>query len=455
MLAYGTYLQLFVRARWLMVASASLGTCFFQFFLAWHFPFHWIYTVVAVVALYNFALWRHIRKHPFPNELSCPMPLWRSEVAQHRRIALLQIVADLIALFFLLHFTGGIENPFVALFLLHVAAGAILLEPAAAIAVAVLAALLIFFLATLEKLGVLFHYHHVAVFGDFEPMDSWVFVLGLPLIYAFIIGCFTAVLIFVANEMNRKRDAILAHSKALEQRNERLTALDQKRLRTMAVVSHDLKSPIAAVLAYLAALKGGYLGEVTAQQREVVQKSILRLERLGDFIRDVLAWQTLETGELRQNLQPIDLAPILQQSVADYSETAQSRDITLLLDAPESLPLVLAAPMRMAQVFDNLISNAVKYTLSGGRVDVSAAPSADASTLQVRVCDTGVGMSDEEMSHLFEDFYRAPTVRAKFEGTGLGLSVAQQIVLAHRGEIDVTSQPGEGACFTVLLPLLR
>lgn len=118
---------------------------------------------------------------------------------------------------------------------------------------------------------------------------------------------------------------------------------------------------------------------------------------------------------------------------------------------PEAIPVVCDA-MRMGQVIDNVVSNAIKYTEPGGTVTVSAG--ADEHCAELRVADTGIGMSPEETERIFDDFYRAGHVRtAAVPGTGLGLSISRQLIEAHGGTIAVDSEPGTGTTFTVRLPL--
>jgi signal transduction histidine kinase len=150
-------------------------------------------------------------------------------------------------------------------------------------------------------------------------------------------------------------------------------------------------------------------------------------------------------------MEPTQLLDVLRDTVANYRDVAAQKNIALDMKVDEELPLVCASAKRMAQVFDNLISNGVKYTPDGGTVTVDAR--IEDGSIVISVADTGIGMSEEEMQHLFEDFYRAPRVKATHEGTGLGLSVVQRIVQAHHGTVRAQSAVDQGTRFDVSIPI--
>jgi two-component system phosphate regulon sensor histidine kinase PhoR len=149
--------------------------------------------------------------------------------------------------------------------------------------------------------------------------------------------------------------------------------------------------------------------------------------------------------------EPTDLARLVRHSVESAQVQADNAGITLEVGLPDTL-IAQADPVKMSQVADNLISNAIKYTPAGGTVTVSAAQAGDCAELIVT--DTGIGISADEQRKLFTNFYRTEHVRrAAIPGTGLGLAITQGLIRAHGGDITVTSQKGEGSTFTVSLPV--
>ncbi|MBN2716885.1 MAG: HAMP domain-containing histidine kinase [Deltaproteobacteria bacterium] len=452
-MAFSYHLKLFVKARWLAVAMSSLGVMVAQFWFELCFVYTALYSIIGAIALYNVGFWFILRNYDFHENQCCESMVGSEGWRRGRFIAWLQILFDLIALFWMLHFSGGLENPFVIFFMLHMVMATLLLEPAGTMLVAIVITAFVFALGITEKTGILAHYHPDKVYGDYEPLNSWVFVLVMPSIILLMNICLTGLTYFMMRAINERRNTIIILSRELEEKNRRLVMLDNRRKQTMAVVSHDLKSPIDAVNSYLIMMQEGYLGDFSDKQMEIIKKCYSRLKRLREFVSDVLDWQTIERGDVQEVMAPTQLVDVLRESYAEYEDTAKAKGISFKLSIADKMPLVNADPRRMFQVFDNLISNAVKYTLAGGSVEVASA--VEEGQLLFRVSDSGIGMTDDEMSHLFEDFYRSPNVKKKFEGTGLGLTVVDRIVRAHHGRVWAESEAGKGTTFFVSIPIGR
>ena len=446
---FSYFLHLFVQFRWAAAACAGLAVFIAQFVLGLEsYAYAWLYSIVAGIVFYNAAFYVYLRREEGrQGEGAADAPTFR----RGRQAALAQILLDLLALFGLLHFAGGLTNPFVMFFLFHVVVAGILLEPVRAAAVACFACALIFSLGVLEKTGLIAHYRPVEILGATDPLHSWLFTLGLPGVMTVTILALTFLTVSIMNERARNRNQVIELSEALDRKNRELLRVDQMRKQLLAVASHDLKSPLGAVAGYLAGMRDGYLGPLTDEQKRVVERSLDRLSRLKGFIDDVLAWSSIEKGTLRQEMRPVDLGDILHCVVEDHRDPALARGIEILLCLPPQMPLVECSSERMVQVFENLLSNAVKYSLDGGRVRVEARQEGD--DLVITILDKGMGISPEDLGHLFEDFFRAPSVRSKVHGTGLGLALARRIVKAHHGDIWATSELGLGSAFFVRLPI--
>jgi signal transduction histidine kinase len=214
----------------------------------------------------------------------------------------------------------------------------------------------------------------------------------------------------------------------------------------LANVSHELRTPLTSVLGYIDLLRNAPdLPLHIRQGLTVVRRNAERLQRL---VTDLL---TAASGGIDARPAPCNLAETVRLAVASAAPAAEAAGIALH-DATEDrhLPAVVDAE-RVAQLLDNLISNAIKYTLLGGRVTVRAARTLGGAELTVS--DTGIGMSEEEASSIFDRFYRTDSARdAHIPGIGLGLAIAKAIVEAHHGTIECVSQPGIGTTFTVFLP---
>lgn len=442
------FLGMFVKLRWIAAGSSAVVIAFCQFVLGFDLPYGPLYGVVAAILSYNFFffLYREKETHYSPNDECTP--------ARHRRalaVALTQTTFDQIALFLLLHFSGGLENPFVLLFLLHVVIAGLLYEPFAVALAAFNVSFAVFALGVTEKLGLLQHHHVFELLGDVEAMDNWLFVLGLPAALTLVVVVLSAFMVVIMNERSRRRDQILALARERERQNAKLLRVDNMRRGLLAVATHDLKAPLAAVSSYLQTLSGGYTGSLTDKQLEIVERCQTRVDGLTKFIADILSLTAVERGEIREDLRFAEFSPLVSRVLEDHRVSAQSKDQRLRLSVADGLPEVLLAPERITQVIENLISNAIKYTPEGKDIDVGIETTSE--WLVLSVADQGIGISAEDQSSLFQDFFRAPSVKKSHEGTGLGLSVARRIVAAHAGVIEVSSEPGHGSIFKVKLPL--
>jgi len=224
-----------------------------------------------------------------------------------------------------------------------------------------------------------------------------------------------------------------------------LTAL-RARDRLVASVSHELRTPLTSILGYLElALDVGGLSDTT---RGHIETAYRNSERLLVIVADILAASSSSrtSAEVVVSPRPIDLAEILHAAASDLAPIAQERAITI--DATDvAYTPAFADPARIRQVADNLLGNAIKFNRDGGRVVLACGGEGDWSWFTVR--DTGIGLTVDDQSRLFERFFRAESGVA---GTGLGLSISREIVRAHGGDITVESMPGVGSTFTVRLP---
>ncbi|MCU0662506.1 MAG: HAMP domain-containing histidine kinase [Myxococcota bacterium] len=441
------FLHMFIKLRWGAAASTAAVLACCQLILGFDLPYMALYGVVIGICVYNIALTFFVEQdRGFSPEAEFTR-------ARHRRalvVALTQTTLDQIALFLLLHFSGGLENPFVLLFLLHVVIAGLLYEAFAVALAAFNVALAVFALGVTEKLGWLHHYHVRELLGDVEAVSNWLFVLGLPAALTLVVMVLSAFMVVIMNERSRRRDQIITLAKDRARQNAKLMRVDKLRRGLLAVATHDLKAPLAAVSSYLQTLAAGYAGPINEKQGEILERCKARVDGLSRFIADILSLTAVERGEIRENLRFADLAPLLTHVVDDYLVRATEKNQQLRLVIADDLPKVLLAPDRMAQLLENLVSNAIKYTPKGKEIEIKAESTQEWLVLSVK--DQGIGISAEDQAKLFADFFRSSAVKKDYEGTGLGLSMVRRIVQAHAGEIEVHSEPGQGSTFTVRLP---
>lgn len=222
-------------------------------------------------------------------------------------------------------------------------------------------------------------------------------------------------------------------------------ALDGER-DFLAAASHELRSPMTAITGYLELLDD----EDQVDEQVVIAKIKNSSERILSLLNDLLLQAETQRGDLRIQLVPVDLVALAREATAAVAARAAQAGIEVELDVTGEVDCY-ADPARVAQVLDNLVSNAVKYGRPGGHVWVVVAEQADVAVVTVR--DDGIGIAEEDVPLLFDRWFRADAVRrSSVSGTGLGLSIARQIIELHGGSLAVTSALGQGSAFTVRLP---
>ena len=227
----------------------------------------------------------------------------------------------------------------------------------------------------------------------------------------------------------------------------------QAKSRLLARISHELRTPLNAVLGFAQLLLAD--GPDPATWRRRVEQVRASGDQLLTLIDDVLDLSSLDSGELRQSLQPVALHALIVSCLPLVELQAQSQGVTIALEASEDW--AWADPTRLRQAMLNLLSNAIKYNRPQGQVRISVVQpvDGDAETLLLRVEDTGRGLSPEQISHLFEPFNRLGIEREGISGTGIGLAIVRSSVQHMGGQVRVRSQPGQGSCFELQLRRAR
>jgi len=219
----------------------------------------------------------------------------------------------------------------------------------------------------------------------------------------------------------------------------------------ITMVSHQLRSPLSAILQYFEVILAGMVGKVDEKPKEMLLKAKERLEGLLILINDWLDVARLNGGQIIDKLKPLPLMPVLKRFVEFMQPSAKEKNIALELCSYSGNDLVQGDEETLEQVFTNLISNAINYNKPKGSVIISLKEKDE--FIAVDVQDTGIGIAKEHLPFIFDQFYRVKRSEAqKTKSSGLGLSIAKKIVDAHEGKIQVSSDLGKGSTFTVLLP---
>jgi signal transduction histidine kinase len=234
----------------------------------------------------------------------------------------------------------------------------------------------------------------------------------------------------------------------LAYQNQQLLEIDRLKDEFVSSISHELRTPLTSIAGYVELLleeeddehKRGHLG--------IVERNA---DRLLSLVTDLLFAARLQYGRLELERSPVDLQTLVRQAGESARPRADAASVELRVETVD-VPEIRGEPAKLAQLLDNLVSNAIKFTPTYGRVDVRLASRDD--TIRIEVSDTGIGIADEERERLFERFFRAQSaLERQIQGTGLGLYISKAIVDAHGGRIGVDSTAGEGTTFVVELPV--
>ncbi len=233
-----------------------------------------------------------------------------------------------------------------------------------------------------------------------------------------------------------------------------ITALKkQDKLKSdfVSMVAHEIKSPLNSILMQLKVVLDGLAGDLTDKQREILERSSLKLTSLTELSTELLDLAKIESGLINQDREAMNLAPLVREHVDLYQAQADKKSISLTLRPQDEDIQVVANRNNMEEVLSNLISNAIRYTPEQGRVEAWA--DQDDEYVRLYVEDTGFGIPEDALEQIWDKFFRVKNEKTRFiNGTGLGLAIVKRIVDGHHGSIKVDSQVDRGTRFTIRLP---
>jgi signal transduction histidine kinase len=244
----------------------------------------------------------------------------------------------------------------------------------------------------------------------------------------------------------------------IQDKSRQLEVANRHKSEFLANMSHELRTPLNAIIGFSEVLSEQMFGDVNEKQMEYLQDIHSSGQHLLTLINDVLDLSKIEAGRMELDLSCFDMGLLLENSLTLVRERAQRHGLAVALEVGDGLAEWVADARKVKQVVVNLLTNAVKFTPTGGSVTVRArrADAGDRARAEISVTDTGVGIAVEEQALVFEEFRQASgDYLRKAEGTGLGLSLSKRFVELHGGALAVASQPGQGSTFTVTLPLLE
>jgi signal transduction histidine kinase len=423
-------LRQYVNLRWLAIAAILTIVVLTQWLLGIGYPLAPVLGTVGVLFVYNVIFYGWAQREPQADHST------QERMRRAQAFANAQIVADLLTLTILIHFTGGAENPFFLYYFVHISFAGILLPARDAYLATALAIALFSALAVAEYARWIPHIH-LEGFLPVELAYRATFVVAVLVAFASTLSLVAFLATRIVAELRRRREE---HSRARERQLERaqqeLDELDRMRSFFLALASHDLKTPLAVVVNYIQTILDGYVGEVEPKQRRWLERSVVRLEEMVQLINDFLDASQLDEERIKAEMEPTGLDGVAQEALEVVAARANERNVILKSDIPQDLPRIQGSPKRLCRLLVNLLDNGIKFTPNGGEVTLALFD--DPGCVRIEVTDMGGGIPAHYLPHIFEDFFR---VRRKefVPGAGIGLSTARRIVEAHGGEIWVQS----------------
>lgn len=418
-----------IRLRWLAVIGVILTILFARYVLDFSLPVFRLYTVSFILAVYNliFLGWLNFCK---------------DNTKYINRIANSQISLDLLSLAALIHFSGGIENPFIFYFIFHMIIASILLSRRASFLQATFAVLLLCLLVSLECLDILPHYC-LERFIINDQHNNIFYISGV--LFVFVSTLYIAV--YLATSISAR---LREREKSLKEANTLLNEKDRIKSEYVLRVSHDIKEHLSAIQSCVEPVALGITGSLNPQQSDLLQRANERTGKLLFFVRALLEITRIKLSR-QIEMRSFSLPKTVENALNFVASGAKSKNIRITCQIDKTIEEITGAEVYIEETIANILANSVKYTAPNGKIDISLVDKGNSVLIQIK--DTGIGIPKDELPRIFEEFFRASNARAvEKNGTGLGLSIAKQVVDMHKGKIWIESEEGRGTTFYIILP---
>ena len=423
-----------IKLRWVAITGVVFTVLFAKHILNAPLNNISLSSIAAFLAIYNLVFILYLKRL----EKNKPDQL----ILIANRIANVQISLDLLSLTMLIHFSGGIENPFIFYFIFHMIIASILLSRRASFLQATFAVFLFALMVWLEYAGFLRHYCLKGfVLNDLHA--NKVYILGVS--FVFISTLYLAA--YMASSISVR---LREREKSLKEANLLLEEKDRIKSEYVLRVSHDIKEHLAAVQSCLEPVAIGITGALNNAQKDLLDRAVERTNKLLFFVKALLEITRIKLSR-DIGMEYFSLKKTVDNAIALVEEKAKVKGMGIVLRMDPGIDMIYGAEIYIEETIANLLANAVKYTSENGKISLDIKDGQE--TLLIRVSDTGIGIPKDEIPRLFNEFYRATNAKkTEREGTGLGLAIARQVVERHKGKIWVESEEGKGSTFSVILP---
>jgi len=423
-----------IKLRWVAIGTLAAAVLTANKLLEIPLPVTILYALAAGLLVYNYLLYDLVRYFT-----------WAGRTPSHKtisRIIIFQISADLVILTVILHFSGGIENPFFLYFVFHTIMASILLTRSQSYMEATLAVFLFGLLVVFEGCGILKHYT-LPWFADRQLHTNLLFVFAT-------LWVFTTTLYLVVYMTTSISEQLRKQQEELEQANLMLQEKDHLKNEYVLRLTHDIRGHLSAIQSCLHIVEDKLVGPLNDRQMDLLERACNRAEKCMAFITALLKLTRMKlTGRLDR--QSFSLKNTIFNALASIQNRAAAKAIKVEYEIDESVDEINAEPVLIEETITNLLFNAVKYTPEKGRVRLSVKQQPD--SILIQVSDTGIGIPADEVDKIFDEFYRASNARqVERDGTGLGLSIVKQVVERHGGRVWAENNEQGGSTFSITLP---
>ena len=423
-----------VRLRWVAILMLAIATFAADRFMYIELAKTALFVIAGLLLVYNFILYDLLRYWT-----------WGNKEPSERRIGWVltfQISADLLILTMILHYAGGIENPFSFFFVFHMILVSILRSKWESYIQATSAVILFGGVVTLEALGVLPH-HGLVGFAASDLYCKPIFVFGFLFVFSVTLYLVVYMTTSITEQLRVQQDGYARANALLEEK-------DQLKNQYVLRLTHDIKGHLAAIQSCLEIVINGMVGPLADKQMDLVDRAHRRTVKCMAFITALLTLTRMKlTGHLE--MERFSLKNCVFNALAAVQNGARNKSIEVTHAIETSVDEIPGEAVLIEETLTNLLFNAVKYTPAGGKVSMTVQE--EPAYVRVTIVDTGIGIPDDALPHVFEEFYRASNARAtERDGTGLGLAFAKEVVERHGGQIQVCNNPEAGTTFSFTLP---
>jgi signal transduction histidine kinase len=397
-----------------------------------------ISTITLSILIYNFLL--HVGKKHIKSIAGQFNPL---------HLSIIQILLDFIALFLLVHFTGGIETPLYMLFVFHMIIGSLILPGSIIYSVGTVVVLVFGGIVFSEFYRVIPH-HTINDFLITPLYSEFNYVVSIFTIFSFTVF----VSIYLTNGIARQLYKI---EQDLVESIEKLNAAEMEKQRYIVGIVHEIKTPLTAVHSYLNLILQKFLGPLNAKVEEKLERAAARSEEAINLINDVIKISRFKLFDQFVK-EEFRIDEMMKELLDKHSPSAEAKKIFLIFNNTNLTEAkFLGDKFLLTLAISNLISNSIKYVDTNGAIEVNAQD--DESQIIISVCDNGIGIPENEQNKIFKEFFRSSNIsKDKHEGAGIGLSIVKEIIEKHEGSISVespsklASDNRPGTCFNIRLP---